>query len=96
MEMEASRAVGILGDKEAFCLPPSSLSCCSTETFLLGNMVDLGTKLPLESGVDDARRLRVFMQAVTSLLELKVSRCSGFYVIIWRVFCNIIWCVFMR
>lgn len=74
LKLEASRAVGRLGDKEAFCLPPSSVSCCSTETFLLGNMVDLGTKLPFEGGVDDSRRLRVFMQTVTSLLELKVSQ----------------------
>lgn len=88
LELEASRAVGLLGNKEAFCLPPSSASCCSTETFLLGNVVALGTKLPLESGGDDARRLRVFMQTVTSLLELKVSECSVFYAIILCVFCE--------
>ena len=66
----------------AFELPPSPVSCCSTETFLLGNVVAFGTKLPVDDGRGRgggeaasgiARGLREFMRTVTGLLELQVS-----------------------
>ena len=38
------------GEWGAFHLPPPPVPCCSTEAFLLGNVVALGTKLSVESG----------------------------------------------
>ncbi|CAM9808220.1 unnamed protein product [Pylaiella littoralis] len=72
-------ATGSGGGWGAFRLPPPPVSCCSTETFLLGNLVAMGTKLSVEGGGSrrggrggDAgrREQREFMRAVTSLLEL--------------------------
>ncbi|CAM9220994.1 unnamed protein product, partial [Hapterophycus canaliculatus] len=34
----------------AFRLPPPPVSCCTTEAFLLGNVVAMGTKIPIEGG----------------------------------------------
>lgn len=70
------------GEWGAFHFPPPPVSCCSTETFLLGNLVAMGTKLSVEGGGarggggggDAGRReQREFMRAVTCLLELQVS-----------------------
>ncbi|CAM9198747.1 unnamed protein product [Scytosiphon promiscuus] len=36
----------------AFYLPPPPVSCCSTEAFLLGNVVAMGTKMSVECGGD--------------------------------------------
>lgn len=71
------------GEWRAFRLPPPPVSCCSTETFLLGNLVAIGTKLSLEGGGArgggdaKAREQREFMRAVTSLLELQVTDKRG-------------------
>lgn len=76
---------GGAGHWGAFHLPPLPVSCCSTEAFLLGNVVAMGTKISVEGGgggginaggpmtASAARRgQREFMRAVTSLLELRV------------------------
>ncbi|CAM9760008.1 unnamed protein product [Ectocarpus sp. 4 AP-2014] len=41
---------GGAGHWGAFHLPPPPVSCCSTEAFLLGNIVAMGTKISVEGG----------------------------------------------
>ncbi|CAM9206820.1 unnamed protein product [Ectocarpus sp. 6 AP-2014] len=41
---------GGAGHWGAFHLPPPPVSCCSTEAFLLGNVVAMGTKISVEGG----------------------------------------------
>ncbi|CAN0224874.1 unnamed protein product, partial [Ectocarpus sp. 12 AP-2014] len=41
---------GGAGHWGAFHLPPPPVSCCSTEAFLLGNVVAMGTKMSVEGG----------------------------------------------
>lgn len=70
-------------------IPPSPVSCCSSETFLLGNLSVLGTRFSMYDGAEvavvgesksavdstamPARELEEFLRAVTALLEMKVS-----------------------